>query len=165
MRAFLIIISVLIFITGCNIALFVSKDDIIRREQGYILIDSYNKNVEFIPSKIDTSLLLSENLKKYKLGKAFYLYGIFSKELNYLKMFGDTIFQSSILVPVEFEYRQKREINSQIRKQQKEYQEHFIKVDDKNYSYKINIKNVYYINAYPLLSEEKERQKTRSNED
>lgn len=162
-RLLLFIIPALL--AGCNIAIFVSKDNIIIKENGYILIIANNQYVEFIPSKIDTSLSLSENFARHKIGKAFYLNGLFSKELDYLKIFGDTISNGLIVVPVEIEYRKKKEENRQLKKQQKEYQVHYIKVGNVVYDYQINTCNIRLINASPLLSEEIKIQKTKNYED
>lgn len=160
----LLIFIIPLLLAGCNIAFFVSKDNVIRKEQGYIFIASHNKDVDFIASKIDTSLSLAENLEKHKLGKAFYLNGLFPKELNYLKIFGDTIFNGSVIVPIEIKYIETKEVNRQLRNQKKEYHEHFIKVGDTVYRYQINARNIRYINGSPLLSEEKKRQKTKNYE-
>lgn len=165
-RILVLSISILL-ISSCNIAFWISKDNIVNVKQGYFVIVANNQYVEFVPSKIDTSLELSENLAKHKLGKAFYLYGLSSKTLNHLKIFGDTISNGWVIIPVEFEYRQKKEVNHQLRKQHKQYHEHFIKVDDKIYPYQICIpsSNIRYINAFPFLSEEKKRYKTKNYED
>lgn len=163
-KIFMYIISVLL-LTGCNITLFVSKDDVIRKKQGYLVVGESNKYVDFITSKIDTSLSLSDNLIKHKLGKAFYLNGLFPKQLNYIKIFGDTISNSWIVIPVEIKYFETREVNRQLRKQEKKYHEHFIKVNDKIYIYQINVRNIHYISAWPLLSEKKRREKASPYEE
>ncbi len=149
---------------GCNIAFFVSKDNIVRKEHGYVIIDFHNKNIAFISSKIDTSLSLSENLSKNKLGKAFYLYGLFPRQLNYLKNFGDSI-NGWVVTPVELKFIETKEVNHQLKKQKKKSHEHSIKVDNIIYNYQINIRNIHYISAFPLLSEEKQRQKTKGYEE
>lgn len=165
MKKRLLIFIIPALLAGCNIVFFVSKDNIIRKEKGYIVIVANNQYVEFVPSKIDTSLSISENLARHKLGRAFYLNGMFSKELNYLKIFGDTISNGWVVTPVEIKFIETKEVNRQLRKQKKEYHENYIRVDDKIYLYQINSRNIRYINASPLLPEDMKKQKTKNYED
>jgi hypothetical protein len=161
----LIIIPVLL-LAGCNIVFFVSKDNVVRRAEGYMTFGhhyNHNNPIKFIPCKIDTSLSLPENLAKHKLGKAFYLY-VSPRELNFLKIFGDTILVSATIVPVEIKYIQKREVIRKLRKQEKEYKIHFLKIGNKIYHYRIYVKRIDYISASPLLSKEKECKKTKDYE-
>lgn len=153
------------YLTSCNIAFLVSKDNVVNVKKGYIMIVANNQYIEFIPSKIDTNLSLSQNLENYKLGRAFYLNGLHAKEINYLKIFGDTISYGWVIIPVELEYIERKEVNHRIRKEKKKYHEHFIQVEGTVYPYQINTRNIRYINAIPELSEEKERQKTKGYED
>lgn len=149
-------------LAGCNVALFVSKDNVIKKEKGYIVITYHSQYIEFIPSKIDTNLTLSENLAKYHLETGVYLNGLFPKEVDYLKIFGDTVYNGWIVVPVAIEYRQKKEVDYQ---QKNKNQEHYIKIKTDNviYKYQINThNNIQYINALPFLSE---KDKSRKIED
>lgn len=157
---FIFIISLLL--SSCNTAFFVSKDRVIFENTGYLFFDPYYRYVKFIPSKIDTCLTLSMNFEKYKLGKAFYMHGIPSKELSYLGIYGDTL-QSGwvgwVIVPIEIKYRRLRNLNRQLKEQATMYNEDFIVIDNKIYYFKINQLITRYYSAFPLLSEERKRQK------
>lgn len=160
-----LILAMLLVLTlnGCHVAFFVSKYNVIWKQQGYIVIVSYDQYVEFIPSKIDTALSIQENLEKYKLGKAFYLYGLNKKELNYLKIFADTFSLGSI-IPVAFEYRINKQATWEKKQSKNGYHQHSIKLSDKIYRYKITTRNIDYINSSPLLSKARQREKTKNIE-
>ncbi len=147
-----IIILSLLLLNSCNCVFFVSKDDVILREEGYFLIPYQSKEYEFIPCKIDTGLTLSENLKRHKLGKGIYFGGLRRYYTRYLELFGDTIRKPwYIIVPVELEYRRYGEGKSI----ENEVKSHFIVVDKVKYDYEIRKEEVRYIDANPLVSFEK----------
>ena len=151
-------ILILMFIlTGCHYKFMVSKNDIINYQEGIMLIPEYNKDVYFVPLKIDTSKSVYQNVTNNILQKGFYLNSVFARDLEYIKKFGDTVMETSIIVPIKLEYREFIECNNIIKKNNSKCYNHYIRIDSNLIEIKVNIRNIQFINAVPIISENKRR--------
>gem|GEM_PF-3011427 len=152
----LIATTIFLFSGGCNVYFWVSKDNVIRKQEGYLLLS--NQYSEFIPIKIDTSLSMLSNLNKNKMGLGFYLYNIPGNEIKYLLKFADTVLPLNFkIIPVELEYRRIKETNTQLRASENNLQKHSLIVEDKRFFYEIGQPKIYYINSHLRITANKKK--------
>lgn len=144
-------------LNGCNIDLFVNKDNVIRHMDGYLYIAPNNHYIDFIPSFIDTTISIDENLKMNGLGVGFYLYNLRFEELKYIKIFADTLSKGEYLIPVTLQYYE--EFNYY--KTTKIHNEHYFKVNKSIHKYKVIQRRIHPISIYPKLSKSVEIMKTK----